>query len=204
MVPPRRGEAGRRGQHSESCREREQSQSWIGTVTGSVTLVRRTPEASVPATIRSAASRVNFVVGPLVVLIGLGAALTAVILPFVLGTAWFLMLLLPALLGIGAGLFILWMARRARLQIDARGFTWCGFVGAEHSLRWEELDRLLPPGESSSRVVAVAQLRDGRQLEVEALWNSATAPAALFDAQDHSRARNALLGAHRAWLAGRR
>ena len=155
-------------------------------------------------TIRSATARVNLVVGPMVVLIGIAAGIAAIILSIVMGTAWFLMLLMPALLGIGGGLFILWTTRRARLEIDADGFTWCGFVGAEQTLRWEQVHQLLPPPPASRRTVTIAQLRDGSQVEVRALWESATSPAAMLGPQDHSRAQNALLGAHRAWLSGRR
>ncbi len=155
-------------------------------------------------TIRSATARVNLVVGPMVVLIGIAAGIAAIILSIVMETAWFLMLLMPALLGIGGGLFILWTTRRARLEIDADGFTWCGFIGAAQSLRWEEVHRLLPPPTGSPRTVVIAQLHDGRRVEVRTLWNSPTTPAALFSVQDHRRAQNALLGAHRAWLAGRR
>ncbi len=100
--------------------------------------------------------------------------------------------------------FLLRGARSSRLQIDPEGFTWCGFVGAEQSLRWQEIHQLLPPPPTSRRVVAIAQLRDGRQVEVRALWESPTSPAVLLGRPDHSRAQNALLGAHRAWLAGHR
>lgn len=154
--------------------------------------------------IRSAGARVNFVVGPMVVLIGVAALLAGVVLSVVMETAWFMMFLLPAAMGIGAGLFLLRGARRSRLQIDPEGFTWCGFVGAEQSLRWQEIHQLLPPPPTSRRVVAIAQLRDGRQVEVRALWESPTSPAVLLGRPDHSRAQNALLGAHRAWLAGHR
>jgi hypothetical protein len=158
----------------------------------------------VPLTIRAASSRVNLVVGPMVLLIGLAAVLAAIILSAALGTAWFLMLLIPAALAIGGGQFILRGARRSRLQIDADGFTWCGFVGAEQTLRWEQVHQLLPPPPASRRTVTIAQLRDGRQVEVQALWEPPTSPAAVLGPQDHSRAQNALLDAHRAWLAGRR
>ena len=53
-------------------------------------------------------------------------------------------------------------------------------------------------------MVAIAQLRDGSQVEVRALWESPTSPAVLLGPPNHSRAQNALLGAHRAWLAGHR
>lgn len=155
-------------------------------------------------TIRSAASRVNVVVGPMVLLIGIGAAVTAVILSIVMQTAWFLMLFLPALLAIGGGLFILWMARRARLEIDSVGFTWCGLLGSAHSVRWDELHQLLPPPPGRPRTVVIAQLRDGRQVEVQAIWEPPTFPAALLTAADHSRAQNALLGAHQGWLGAQR
>lgn len=53
-------------------------------------------------------------------------------------------------------------------------------------------------------MVAIAQLRDGRQVEGRALWDSPTSPAVLLGPSGHSRAQNALLGAHPAWLAGHR
>ncbi|HEX7350658.1 PH domain-containing protein [Brachybacterium sp.] len=157
-----------------------------------------------PTTIRSNDSRINFFVGPLVILIGIGGALTAVILSIAMQTAWFLMLFIPALLGVGGGLFILWIARRARLVIDDDGFRWCGFLGAEQSLRWEQVHQLLPPPANQKQTVLVAQLHDRRQVPVRALWTSQTSPAALLGAADHSEAQNALLDAHRAWLAARR
>lgn len=155
-------------------------------------------------TLRSAASRVNLVVGPMVLLIGLGAAVTAVILSIVMQTAWFLMLFIPAVLGIAGGLLILWLARRARLEIDAEGFRWCGFAGPERSVRWEELHQLLPPPAGRPRIVAVAQLRDGGQVEIEAVWQTTRALSAFYGSSDHRRAQDALRGAHQAWLAGRR
>jgi hypothetical protein len=154
--------------------------------------------------LRSAASRVNHVVGPMVVLIGIAAAIAAVVLSLALGTAWFLLLLLPAALGIGGGLFVLLIARRARLQIDAEGFTWCGWLGAEQSLRWEQVRELLPPRPGDAQLVAVARLHDGREVPVRAVWNSPTSPTALLSAPDHGAAQDALLRAHRAWLAARR
>lgn len=157
-----------------------------------------------PLTIRAASSWINLVVGPMVLLIGLAGGLAAIILSAVLGTAWFLMLLIPAAMAIGGGLFILRGARRSRLQIDADGFTWCGVVGAEQTLRWEQVHRLLPPPPANRRTVTIAQLRDGRQIEVRALWESPTSPAVLLGPPDHRRAQDALLDAHRAWLAGRR
>ena len=131
------------------------------------------------AVIRSAGAQINLVVGPMVALIGVAALLTGVVLSIVLETAWFLMFLIPAAMGLGAGLLLLRGARRSRLQIDPEGFTWCGFAGAEQSLRWQEIHQLLPPPPASRRVVAIAQLRDGRQVEVRALWESPISPAVL-------------------------
>lgn len=155
-------------------------------------------------TVQSASSRVNVVVGPLVVLIGVAAGIAAIVLSLVLESAWFLVLSLPALMAIGAGTAIFWGARRAGLRIDEQGFTWCGFLGASQSLRWEQIHQLVPPAAGSPRTVLVAQLRDGRQFEVRALWQSPTSPASLFTTPDHSRAQNALLSTHRAWLASHR
>lgn len=155
-------------------------------------------------TIRSVAARVNYVVGPFVILIGIGAGITAIVLTWVLESAAFLMLFLPALLAIGAGAFILWAVQRSGLRIDAEGFSWCGALKPAQSLRWEQIHQLLPPPPASPRTVVVAQLRDGRQVEVRAIWESPTSPASLLSPADHSKAQNALLSAHRAWLAAHR
>lgn len=155
-------------------------------------------------TIRSAGSRVNLVIGPMVMLIGVGAAITAVVLAIALEAPAFLALFVPAVLALGGGAFILWGAHRSRLRIDGRGFSWCGFVGREQSVRWEQLHQLLPPPPDATRTAAIAQLRDGDRVEVRALWKSATSPASLLGGSDHSEAQNALLAAHRAWLAERR
>lgn len=119
---------------------------------------------------RGAAARVNLIVGPMVALIGIAAGLAAIILSVALGTAWFLLLFLPALMGTGAGAFLFWAARRARMEIDAEGFRWSAFAGSEQSVRWEQLHRLLPPPPGRPRTVAIAQLGDGRQVAVEAVW----------------------------------
>ena len=155
-------------------------------------------------TIRSVAAKVNYAVGPFVILIGIAAGITAIILTWVLESAGFLMLFLPSLLAIGAGVFILWAVQRSGLRIDGQGFSWCGAFKAAQSLRWEQVHQLLPPPPGSPRTVVIAQLHEGRQVEVRAIWESPTSPAALLTPADHSRAQNALLNAHQEWLAARR
>ncbi|MGO1284887.1 MAG: hypothetical protein ACTHWF_00435 [Brachybacterium sp.] len=153
-------------------------------------------------TIRSVAAKVNYAVGPFVILIGIAAGITAIILTWVLESAGFLMLFLPSLLAIGAGVFILWAVQSSGLRIDAQGFSWCGALKAPQSLRWEQVHQLLPPPPGSPRTVVIAQLRDGRQVEVRAVWESPT--SSLLTPIDHSKAQNALLGAHQNWLAAQR
>lgn len=155
--------------------------------------------------IRSAGAKANFFVGPLVMLIGFGAAITAVVLSIALETPGFLILLLPGAMGIGAGLFLLRMARRARLEIDERGITWCGFAGREHSLRWDQLHRIwAPPPGANPRLVALAQLRDGAVVEIRAIWASPTSPVALLGASNHEEEFQALVQAHQHWLTATR
>lgn len=156
------------------------------------------------STFRSSASRINVVVGPMVMLVGVLAAIAAVVLSLVMETAGFLALLIPAALALGGGAFVLWGARRSRLRIDADGFTWAGFVGAQRAVRWQVLERLVPPAPGDRRLVATALLRDGSRVPVRALWEPATVPSALSGGPDHSQVQNALLSAHRQWLAGNR
>ena len=88
------------------------------------------------STFRSAGSRVNVVVGPLVMLIGVGAAITAVVLTLVLGEPGFLALLIPAALALGGGAFVLWgapggsLARGVRAAAGRHGRARPGAVGA--------------------------------------------------------------------------
>ncbi|MFC7458793.1 hypothetical protein ACFQS2_16500 [Brachybacterium sp. GCM10030267] len=154
-------------------------------------------------TLRSAGSRVNHVIGPMVMLIGVAAGIAAIVLALALEALPFLVLFVPAALAVGGGAFVLWGARRSRLLIDETGFTWAGFVGRQHAVRWDTLHRLLPPPPGASRVVAIAELRDGSSVEVRALWDSPTSPSALLGASDHSAARDALIAAHREWLSTR-
>lgn len=153
------------------------------------------------STFRSAGSRINVVVGPMVMLIGILAVVAAVVLSLVMGTAGFLALLIPAALALGGGAFILWGARRSRLRIDADGFVWAGFVGAQRSVRWQSLERLMPPTPGDRRLVAIALLRDGTRVPVHALWEPATFPSVLSGGPDHSEVQNALLSAHQRWIA---
>lgn len=155
-------------------------------------------------TLRSTAATVNYVVAPFVILIGIAAGIAAIVLTWVLESAGFLMLLLPSLLAIGAGVLILRAVHRSGLRIDEQGFSWCGAFKAAQALRWEQVHQLLPPPPGSPRTVVIAQLRDGRQVEVRAIWESPTSPSSLLSTADHSKAQNALLSAHQAWLAAQR
>ncbi|MBM7499837.1 hypothetical protein JOD52_000677 [Brachybacterium muris] len=155
-------------------------------------------------TIRSASARINVVVGPLVALMGVAVAIAAVALSIVLESMWPLLLFIPALMGIGAGLFLLRAALRSGLRIDGDGFTWQGFTGPAHSLRWDQLHRLVPPPGRAPRTVAIAQLRDGSQVEVIALWESPTSPMAVAGLSDQTATRKTLVEAHRYWLAQQR
>ncbi len=168
-----------------------------------------TPHASLTvapmATVfRSPSSRINVVVGPMVMVVGVLAAIAAVVLSLVMETPGFLALLIPAVLALGGGAFVLWGALRSRLRLEKDGFVWAGFVGAQRSVRWQELARLEPPAPGDHRLVATALLRDGTRVPVRALWEPATRPSVLSGAQDHSEVQNALLSAHRRWLAGHR
>lgn len=155
-------------------------------------------------TFRSSASRINAVVGPMVMVIGICAAIAAVVLSLVMETAAFLALLIPAVLALGGGAFVLWGARRSRLRIDAEGFVWAGFVGAQRAVRWQMVQRLMPPAPEDPRLVAMVLLRDGTQVPLQALWEPATFPVSLAGGADHSAAQNALIAAHRQWLATHR
>lgn len=152
-------------------------------------------------TFRSSVMRINVVVGPMVMVIGVLAAIAAVVLSVVVGTAGFLALLIPAALALGGGAFILWGTRRSRLRIDGEGFVWAGFVGAQHSVRWQLLERLVPPTAGERALVATALLRDGSQVPVRALWEPATLPVALRGGPEHSEVLSALITAHRSWHA---
>lgn len=156
------------------------------------------------STFRSAGSRINHVVGPMVMVIGVLAVIAAVVLSVVMETAGFLALLIPAVLALGGGAFVLWGARRSRLRIDADGFDWAGFVGARHAVRWQMLERLEPPAPGDPRLVATALLRDGTRVPVRALWEPATFPSALSGGPDRSAVLGALISAHRQWLGVRR
>jgi len=155
-------------------------------------------------TFRSAGSRINQIVGPMVMLIGVAAAVAAVVLTFALGHAGFLGLLVPAVLALGGGALVLRGALRSRLRIDAQGFRWAGFFGPERSVPWERLQRIAPPASGDPRLVALAQLHDGTTVPVRAVWEPATLASSLSGGPDHTAVQNALISAHRQWLAGRR
>lgn len=153
--------------------------------------------------IRSVGTSLLFFVGPLVMLIGLGAGITAIVLMITL-EPMFVLLFMPALFALTAGALLIIGARRARLLIDADGFRWRGAIGAEQSVSWHELEQLLPPPPGTRRGVAIAQLRDGRRIDVRATWESPTSPAVLLGVGNQGRAQQALLAGHRSWLAGHR
>src|SRR5699024_2958895 len=142
---------------------------------------------------RASSSRVNVVVGPMVMGVGVLTAVAAVVLSLVVGTAGFLALLIPAVLALGGGAFVLWGALRSRLRIAAEGFVWAGFVGAERPARWPRLERLVPPAPGAHRLVATALLRDGARVPVRALWQPVTCPSGRGGGPDHSELARALV-----------
>lgn len=131
-------------------------------------------------------------------------AFAAVIILSLLVEGWMIVFLFaPVLLFIGAGINF-WMGARARLEITPERFLWCGFVGRPRSIAWRDLNRILvPPPGSRPRLAAIARLRDGRYVEIDALWKSPTSPTAHLSAPDHRRAQQALIDGHRAFLSHR-
>lgn len=145
--------------------------------------------------------RVSIVVGWALAAMGIVAILVFVVLAFVVAPWMLIFLFAPVLLFIGAGIN-LWMGYRTRLEILPDRFIWCGAVGKENSLAWRDIRQILiPPPNSRPRLAAIAQLHDGRYVEIEALWLSRTSPISLAGAPDHSRARQLLIDGHRAHLA---
>ena len=154
---------------------------------------------------RTASSKVNVVVGPFVMLMGVLAAIAAVALSILAETVWFLALFIPAALALGGGLFILWGARRSRLEITPQQLIWCGFIGSEKRLDWAQIAQISPPPAGSShRVAAIAHLVSGQATEIRALWESSTSPGPLAGVSDHSRALHLMIQGHQAFLAQQR
>lgn len=160
--------------------------------------------ARMETTFRSSAAHLHVVVGPMVMVLGVLAAIAAVVLSLVLESPGFLALLIPAALALGGGGVVLRGALRSRLRIDADGFVWAGFLGAERSVRWQSLERLLPPTPGGRRLVAIALLRDGALVPVHALWEPPLLPSALGGGPDHAAVQHALLSAHQRWIAAHR
>lgn len=107
----------------------------------------------------------------------------------------------PVLLFIGA-----WvnyhLGSRARLEITPERFIWCGFTGRPRSIEWRHVNRILiPPHGVRPRLAAVARLRDGRHVEIDALWLSPTSPGNYLIRPDHREAQHALIEGHKAFLA---
>lgn len=148
--------------------------------------------------------RVNVVAGPLVALIGLAAAVVAVILALTTHATAFLALFIPAVLAMAAGSYIFWGARRSRLAVDGAGFTWAGFFGREHSVRWEQLHHFAPPPPGDRRGVLTAVLRDGAPVPVRSVWVPPQAIAVLGTTPDLAVIQQTLFDGHRRWLAGHR
>lgn len=137
-------------------------------------------------------------------LMGVGGLITGIVLCFVMNTVAFMFFVFPAALGFAGGALVLWGARRSRLQIDASGFTWAGFFGTERSVRWDQLQQIVPPTPGYPRLIAFALLRDGSWVPVEALWEPPTLPSVMGGGPDHADVHDALVAAHRTWLAGYR
>ncbi|UVI34887.1 hypothetical protein [Brevibacterium spongiae] len=107
----------------------------------------------------------------------------------------------PVILLIGAWVNF-HMGSRARLEITPDEFVWCGFTGRARRIAWRDLDRILIPASGlRPRLAAAARLRDGRIIEVEALWISPTNPANILSPPDHTEAQRALIDGHKAYLA---
>lgn len=144
--------------------------------------------------------RVSLGIGWMLIGMGAAALVAVIILGFVLEPWLFSFLFAPVLLFLGGGVN-LWIGRRARLEVGSDGFLWCGFFGRPRSLSWRDVRQiLLPPQGAPRRLAAVAQLYDGQYVEVDALWQSPTSPAALTGGVDHRQAQQLLIEGHRAYL----
>lgn len=139
----------------------------------------------------------------MVMVIGAFTAVSAIVLSFVMHTPWFLILFLPGAMAIGGGALVLRGARRSQMRIDAAGFTWAGFFGAQRSVRWTELDRIMPPTPDDRLLVGFALLRDGRWIPVRAVWEPAAWPV-MWRAPHVAPVYHALIAAHQEWLARHR
>lgn len=146
--------------------------------------------------------RASIFVGWILIALGAAAVVVFVILSFTIAP-WVLVFLFGPLMLFAGGGINLWMGSRSRLEIRPDRFVWAGSLGATHEIAWHDVWQiLLPPPGSRPRLAAIAQLRDGRCVDVEALWVSPTSPTlALGGAPDHSRAQQALIDGHRAYLA---
>lgn len=153
-----------------------------------------------PTVIRATAAKMLFVVGPFIMLMGVGVLVTMIVLWFVLDTSAVLFFLMPAALGIGSGLFLLRMARKGRLEIAADGFTWCGYIGPDRTVRWQDLHRIRPPRHHGGRNVALLQFRVGREEDLVALWVGPTDPSVVTGTLDLSSVRTQLIQAHQQFL----
>lgn len=146
--------------------------------------------------------RASILVGWVLIALGAAAVVVFVILSFTIAP-WMLVFLFGPLMLFAGGGINLWMGFRSRLEIRPDRFIWGGSIGSTRVIAWRDVrEILLPPLGSRPRLAAIARLRDGRCVEIEALWMSRTSPAlALGGAPDHSRAQQALIDGHRTYLA---
>lgn len=140
-------------------------------------------------------------VGWMLVVMAVLAFITVIALAVFVDPMLLIFLFGPVILLIGAWVNF-HMGSRARLEITPEEFIWCGFTGSARHIAWRDLDRILIPAPGSRpRLAAAARLRDGRIIEIEALWLSPTNPANLLNAPDHSEAQRALIQGHQAFLS---
>lgn len=137
-------------------------------------------------------------------LIGMGAVAVVVltVLSFTVAHWIVFFLLAPLLMLVGGGINLR-MGYRARLEVRPDRFIWCGTVGREFTVFWRDVWQIvLPAPGSRPRLAALAQMRDGSAVEIEALWFPQASLGAVLSPPDHSRAQQALIDGHRAYLAG--
>lgn len=68
------------------------------------------------------------------------------------------------------------------------------FVGRSRMIYWRDVGRILVPAPGSRpRLSAVARLRKGRFVEIEALWQAPTSTSSYLSTPDHRRAQQALI-----------
>lgn len=146
--------------------------------------------------------KVSIFIGWMLSVMGVLAIATIVILAIVLELPWMLYLLFAILILVVGAAVNFWIGYRARLEVTPEVVRWCGFVGRAHELPWRNVRMIhMPAPGSPGRLAAVAELLDGRIVEIFALWTSPTSPARLSGPPDLSRERQVLVQAHQAFLA---